>query len=1070
MKRKILLSAIAFVVLHAQNIVPNVVRVKFTRKAMSYYVNGRFTHPNIQKLLYAIQSHTVEKSFIGVQPITEKEEYREGKIDLSRWFNIYYSANLNEYEVARNFLGLKDLVEYAHPWYLYEPFYIPNDLDTTAQPFLKVIRCIEAWDLEKGDTTIVVAIVDTGVEYTHPDLIDNLWYHKADPINGIDDDGDGYLDNFVGWDFGGNYAWQNDPDNDPSPSTIIVPGITEHGTKVAGVAVASTDNGTGIASVGFRCQFMPLKVVSDDYPGAIRYGYEAIVYAADHGARIINCSWGGTGYSILGQQVVSYAALNRNALVVAAAGNVSKEVRYYPASYDHVLSVTSIREDGVYAGTTYGYHIDISAPCNGLTTGLNGTYPGTGGYYTSFASPVAAGAAAIVASYFPNHTALQIAEVLRVTADDGIYLLNPDKLHKLGKGRLDLYKALTYEPPAVRIQNKQMFDNNNNIWESGDTIRIFLTLKNYLANTYNLSVRLESTVPFVTPLAPLSIQYGAIVTNQQQTNNTPFLLYIDPAAPKDTLIWIRVVYQDGAYTDWEYFPLLINPTFLDLQGSRLLTTVNNRGNWGYNDYPNNQQGWGLIIDGIRNILTEGGIVIAYKDGRISNNIRSNIYAPNEDFAPLQNIYEVKQPKLANQEIIAYFDDSKAPTPLDLAIKAHYYAFSTAPADRFFIFEYQIYNKKLTFLDSLYFAIFADWYLGAFSFNDFGNSDSALKISYAYDPLENSLYAGIAVLQGPNAPFRAAIINGSDPNIDYSRSSKWSWLTSPPQWKRDTVNVLHLVGVGPFTLLPNDSVKIAFAILIADDSTQLFQLLDTAKTFYHCATREDLMVLDLGNDTSVCRSITLDGTIPGGVVYQWSHGPQQPVVTITQSGSYQLTVVDNQGCVLQDQINIQVVQPPQPLYTITPKKANVGDTIAFFDASQNTTQRLWQFGDGYGSYQDSTYHVYSQAGTYQVQLYLTNAYCDTSIYDTVIIRNVSKALLPEETIKIYPNPVSDKLFIHLPSPQPFEVFLYNIQGKLCLQRRFEKGKGRLEMKNLPSGIYLLRVQYHQRYQMIKLYKR
>ncbi|MEJ7663893.1 MAG: S8 family serine peptidase [Hymenobacter sp.] len=195
-------------------------------------------------------------------------------------------------------------------------------------------------------------MTDTGIRFTHEDLRRQVKYNYADPINGIDDDGDGYIDNLYGWDFSNN-------NNDPRANDDNV----VHGTETSGVAAGQADNGLGIAGVGFNSKFLPLQIFPGTTTGAFA-GYEAVVYAADHGCRVINMSWGGVGgYSRFEQDVCTYAAVNRDAVLVAAAGNTPAELLFYPASYDHVLSVSATDPaDAKGRFATYSRRVDLAAP------------------------------------------------------------------------------------------------------------------------------------------------------------------------------------------------------------------------------------------------------------------------------------------------------------------------------------------------------------------------------------------------------------------------------------------------------------------------------------------------------------------------------------------------------------------------------------------------------------------------------------------------------------------------------------------------------------------------------------
>lgn len=184
----------------------------------------------------------------------------------------------------------------------------------------------------------------------HPDLQSNIKYNYADPINGVDDDNDGYIDNYRGWDMSMN-------DNNPMVD------MSDHGSHVSGCADAVTNNGTGVSSPGFNCKFLPVKCANATSVSTIDHGYEGIVYAADHGCQIINCSWGGGGGGSFGQDAVTYASVNMGALVVCSAGNTYSDVAQYPAAYKYAFSVAATNSsDEKSSFSTYNYTVDISAP------------------------------------------------------------------------------------------------------------------------------------------------------------------------------------------------------------------------------------------------------------------------------------------------------------------------------------------------------------------------------------------------------------------------------------------------------------------------------------------------------------------------------------------------------------------------------------------------------------------------------------------------------------------------------------------------------------------------------------
>ena len=214
----------------------------------------------------------------SVVPDKKENEWGMPLVNLSGIYEICFNPE-SSVEFLVNRLMSTGLFEYAYPHYIDQPFYTPNDPNIGSQYYLTSIRAYQAWDICKSDTSRIVAITDTGIEFNHPDLSGAVKYNYDDPIDGVDNDNDGYTDNYNGWDLG---SWDNNPQWGP----------TGHGIHVSGLAGASVDNGFGMAGVGFRSKLLPVKV--DNSYGNLVATYEGIVYAADHGATGINCSWGST--------------------------------------------------------------------------------------------------------------------------------------------------------------------------------------------------------------------------------------------------------------------------------------------------------------------------------------------------------------------------------------------------------------------------------------------------------------------------------------------------------------------------------------------------------------------------------------------------------------------------------------------------------------------------------------------------------------------------------------------------------------------------------------------------------
>lgn len=338
-----------------------------------------------------------------------------------------YEIVLQEESITQEYIAAlmaTGLLEYAERVPVRRLHYTPSDPLLNSQDFLTAIHAYEAWDIAQADHSVCIGIIDTGGNYLHPDMANNHRKNENDPINGIDDDNDGYIDNYLGWDFGEN-------DNDP---IIDDNAFLAHGALVTALAAAQSDNALGVASPAFNASYMLIKV--SDSQASLWHTNEAIVYAADMGCDIINCSWGSSVRSQAEQDAVAYATA-KGALVVAAAGNVNHDEPEYPAAFEEVLGVASLDADDEKANfSNYGSWVNIAAPGIALFSAYtDDIYFSNSG--TSGSSPIVASAAALLKFSEPELSPLEIKTRLEKTSD----LL--DTPQALGAGKLNLFRALT---------------------------------------------------------------------------------------------------------------------------------------------------------------------------------------------------------------------------------------------------------------------------------------------------------------------------------------------------------------------------------------------------------------------------------------------------------------------------------------------------------------------------------------------------------------------------------------------------------------------------------------------------
>ena len=483
---------------------------------------------------------------ISLNSITKIEQWihgtntndRDGEIYLNRIYRVYLSDNNTKQlsVIMKEFSELLCVlsVERENIHYL---AYTPNDEYFEQQWSLETVKTISAWDywdINNGNTpqnpNVLLASVDTGVDWNHSDLVNSLWQNPGedldgdgtivfsgsewifdpDDVNDIDDDGNGFVDDFIGWDCSG---YDGADDNNPELPISDFNTSWTHGTMVAGLLSAETNNSNGIASISFGNNVISVKCTRDNEgnEAVINDGYAGITYASKVGYfadttntfTIINCSWGSNTYSSYEQSVINVAHNLYGAVIVGAAGNgdgLGNELYepFYPASYENVISTTAVDENINWCGWgNYHETIDIAAPgVNIISTAMGDSYLTASG--TSFASPIVASCFGLLKSYYPDSSNIWLENRIIETADTSMYYFDSDFEGLVGVGIVDIEKAIgnnldiNYE---FQITNYELMSAFPNPFNPSTTISYAVETNGRLSlQIYNITGQLVETL------------------------------------------------------------------------------------------------------------------------------------------------------------------------------------------------------------------------------------------------------------------------------------------------------------------------------------------------------------------------------------------------------------------------------------------------------------------------------------------------------------------------------------------------------------------------------------------------
>lgn len=721
--------------------------------------------------------------------------------------------------------------------------------------YLQLIGAPDAWDVVRGqDGDVVVAVVDTGTDVRHPDLVDNLWRNPGEiEGNGIDDDGNGHVDDVVGWNF---TLDSNDPTGLPEQSFN-----RDHGTHVAGIIAATTDNATGVAGIGFNPRLMAINAADPENDRFLRYGYDGIVYAALMGADVINCSWRtvralpGSGPVVSPafrdfENDVCAAAEALGSLVVAAAGNdASSTVAPTPAFYPTVLAVTATRIQSriLWSASNTGPWVDLAAPgeliwstVSTLTSQSNPYGTKTG---TSMAAPVVASAAALLKVQHPDWTPLQLRQRLRGTADS---LVDVDLLRGEGAGaglvRLD--RAVGSESvPGIHVGPPTLQDaDGDGAVEGGEDITLAFSVTGPFSYDGPVDIEFESDDPYLVPLErQLRLPRLSPATTLEVRRGLTF--YVRESAPAAHIARIDFRWRAGAASGRQSHWVELLPLQATIEGGAVRMSAASNGKLGYADPTRSllSSGEGLRATSSRSTsMAFGALVLGNGETRVSSAVQAaRPTSPYEDFRPDQDqSLELESDGGVGgdrSELVLRYSDNASADRLGAGVQQRITGWRGESRGSFVLSHWNV-RARVDAIAGLHLGVLVDWSAPDASRQERVRMDPALRMQWV-EPASGSgsPWAGAMVLEGPgtfrgdwiwglapedplDAQGRPAVYDLVTPERKLSDPELWALLSREVTMPEASApgNVAGLVGMGPVDLARGESVDLVVAYSVAED--------------------------------------------------------------------------------------------------------------------------------------------------------------------------------------------------------------------------------------------------------------
>jgi subtilisin family serine protease len=868
-------------------------------------------------------------------------------------------------------------VTYAEPWYMAEIHARPSDeyVNTVGHDYFEKQGFFDAWDITKGSESVIIAIVDSGVDYTHPDLRSKAWVnqdeipsslfntidsnkdgkvtstelynwilsvnidyngdtvvnlrdaiHASSPLtDGLDNDGNGFIDDILGWDFwdSGYTTTTRLSDNDPYGEFSL------HGTHVAGTSAADTDNSLGVAGTGWNARYMAIKAggVRDnpatpntDESRSIGFGYNGIIYAALNGAHIINNSWGGGSYSESSRDVIRYA-YSLGSVVVASAGNSGSYLNSYPGAYPEVVNVASSDYDNVPMGqksgfSTYNPYVDVMAT-GARGPGLPGilsTYRGsstqaisipTAYSYaalqgTSMAAPVVSGLAALIRAKNPDWSAERVATQIRVTAVMADHL-NPSFVGNLGRGYINAFDAVVKNMPGYVLLDASLLNNAGVKASVGEDAQMRFRLVNHGAPISAIAT-LKSTTSGIT------ISESERTINAA-TGDTFFVSFPTRISSlKGDIPTFKIEFSNTQIAYYDFYNYSYDSIYLDDIGNTNFSTslnsfgnvaaISSLGSIGYTGYNIKLSTTPDPLD----VIFEGGLMVVSRN-MLADRLRDLEQTVAKNIIPIGPFSTRKggtndawsRYGVGDARLLLRAENNFLFVDTTMTVRIEGFTYDKPEIDKVLFLRYTLKNQGSTLADTTYIGMFNDIDLGSGANSSrWLSSDSLLyvegnigqgKAFFSVVPVGNIATAFAIDNAATGAGLNFGIYDG------YSATEKIRSLKGGRSITNITdKDVSTVVSSGPYHIMPNQQVVVGFLYAYGNTLEELRAQVAAARALKWIDITPPGMVLSDENETpEVPFTTSISGNYPN---------PFNPSTTISfelaQSGQINLSVYNVLG--------------------------------------------------------------------------------------------------------------------------------------------------------------------------------